>query len=560
MAATSRRSGAYWWLAGYTPIQFSNFSLGLNLRDKADAVQDAEAIDLLNVDFTERGAIKQRDGYADLTGSALTNFVDSMDVFYSASGTRQLIAGCGTRLEAISTAGAVVASQTGLTGGPYTFARFAAPGSEFMYCANGSDTTQRWSGAAWTSGAASATVNGAAAQAMPKAGSVCVTAALPGSTSGTNAANRLIATAYGTGATSGPGGTASNPSRVHFSNPGLPETWETDGTAGRGKNFVDVLPGDGEQIMAAVTWRELVFIFKESKFAVLWGEGQQSDGTPTFSIREVIAMTGLAGKLAVCVGRDGVYFMARNGVYLTNGGEPQLVSDKIRPIWTQDPEVYFKSSPLNLSQIALSRMAWHNEQVYVAIPTGAATANDKVLVYDIQHQWWSLYDLPASALCSFRRSDQPELHFGYSATKKKIAHLNAGSTTDQGGVTITSRWRSGWGDYGSSVRKTIRESKVWASGAITVSFSTDFQLTPLFNDTALFGVTTTWPTSGTWSTWIAANNGLWPGGGQINDVLVRRAVQGTTFSTQFANNAANPTWSVHRVARHLREQREPSIP
>lgn len=545
--------------AGYTPAQFTDFSQGLNLRDKADAVNDRECIDCLNVTFTERGAIRQRDGYADLTAVALTNRVDSLDVFTAASGTRQMLAGCGTRLEAINTSGGVVASQTGLTGGPYVFARFGAPGSEFAYAANGSDVLQRWNGSVWSSGATSATVNGAAGSAMPKAGAICVTATVPGSTSGSNAAERLVATAYGTATTAGPGGTTSNPSRVHFSNPGAPETWETDGTAGRGRNFRDLTPGDGEQIMAAVTWRELVFIFKETKFFVYWGESTASDGTPVFDIREVVAGVGLAAKRAVCVGRDGVYFMARNGVYFTNGNEPVLLSDRVSPIWRGNPEVYFQSNTLNFSQIGLARMAWHDEQIYLAVPTGTSSSNDRVLVYDIQHQWWSLYDLPASALVSFRRGDQPELHFGYATGSNKVGHLSIGATTDPASATITSRWRSGWGDYGSSQRKTIRETKVWGSGAVTVSFSTDFNESQLFNETALYGVTTTWPTSGTWAAWIAANNGLWPGGGQISDVLVRRAVQGTTFSTQFANNGAFATWSVHRVTRHLRDTREPSI-
>src|SRR3954469_6122369 len=237
------------YVNGYQPFAFADFYDGLNLRDKADAVGDKEAIDLLNVTFTERGAIRQRDGYADLTTADLTNRVDSLAPFYTAAGLKHLIAGCGTRLEALDNAGAVVASKTGLTGGPYSFARFADPTHEYMYAANGADTLQRWDGSAWA--APTATVNGTAASAMPKAGSIAVTATVPGSTSGTNAANRLIATAYGTQTAAGPGGTASTPSRVHFSNAGQPEVWETDGagTPVRGRNFRDLTPGDGEQIM-----------------------------------------------------------------------------------------------------------------------------------------------------------------------------------------------------------------------------------------------------------------------------------------------------------------------
>ena len=62
----------------YQAIPFGNFSGGLNLKDKADVVQDSQAIDLLNVEFTERGAVKQRDGFLQFTGTALTNRVDSL--------------------------------------------------------------------------------------------------------------------------------------------------------------------------------------------------------------------------------------------------------------------------------------------------------------------------------------------------------------------------------------------------------------------------------------------------------------------------------------------------
>jgi hypothetical protein len=439
---------------GYQPFAFADFSGGINLRDKSDVVTDKEAIDLLNVTFNERGAIRQRDGYADLTTADLTNRVDSLAPFYNASGIKQLIAGCGTRLEALSTAGAVVASKTGLVGGPYSFARFAAPGSEFMYAANGADTLQRWDGSAWT--APTATVNGTAGQVMPKAGSITVTAAMAGTASGTNAANRLVATAYGTQTTAGPGGSTSTPSRVHFSNAGQPEIWETDGASGRGRNFLDLTPGDGEQIMAAVTWRELVFVFKETKFFVMWGESTAADGTPIFNFREIVNSTGLASKQSVAV-------------------------------------------------------------------------------------------------------DQDELHHGFATGANRVGHRNRGSTIDRTATTITSRWRSGWGDYGNSLQKTIRETKAWGSGAVTASFSTDFNGAQIASLTALFGISTNWPTTGTWADFITLNNGLWPGGGQINDVQLRRAVRGTAFSTQFANNPLSTTWSIHRVVRNLREIRGASV-
>jgi hypothetical protein len=217
---------------GYHAFDFKDLSGGLNLRDKSDAVGDKEAIDLLNVDFSERGAVRQRDGYVDLTTANLTQRVDSMAPYYTAAGSRQLVAGCGTRLEAIDSSGVVLGSASGLFGGPWTFARFGDPTHEYIYAANGLDALQRWNGATWAGGTVLATVDGAANVAMPRAGAITVTASTPGSTSGSNASNRLVATAFGTQVNAGPGGAASSPSRVFFSNPGQPEVWETDGAAG----------------------------------------------------------------------------------------------------------------------------------------------------------------------------------------------------------------------------------------------------------------------------------------------------------------------------------------
>jgi hypothetical protein len=556
------------FIAGYKPIQFTDFSAGLNLRDKADAVADGEAIDLLNVTFTERGAIRQRDGTTDLTPSDLAQRVDSMTAHYTAAGFRQLVLGAGTRLDMIDETGVVRASQTGLTGGPWTFTQFGDPTHEYVYAANGADPLVRFNGAAWSLGATLATVNGTTGQALPRAGAVCVTAAEAGSSSATNASNRLIATAFGTQTVAGPGGAQSTPSRVFFSNAGQPEVWETDGDPGdvatnrpaRGRNYIDLTPGDGETIIAAVTWRELVFVFKQTKFFILWGESAQTDGTPIFQRREVVNSIGLASAQAVAVGRDGVYFSNRRGVYRTSGGDPVLLSDVVSPMWTQDPDTYFTSRPINLGALDKARMLWHMERLYLAVPTGSASANDRVLVYDTQHGWWSLYDLPAAALASFRSGPLPEVHFGYSSGPPRVGRLALNTTTDRG-ATIRSLWRSGWGDYGNSQVKTIRENKVWGSGVVTVSFAVDFNRTQRANLTAVFGILGTWPFdgAGTWTHWLERFGGRWPGSGEISRQIVRYAVRGTVFSTQFSNNPLAPAWSVHRIARHLREVREPSV-
>jgi hypothetical protein len=554
------------FISGYKPIAANDFSGGVNLRDKSDAVGAKEAIDLLNVTFTDRGAVRTRDGLVDMTASDLSARVNSMSSFQTAAGLRHLVAALDDgSLIALNPDGTPVSTIGGLAGSPCIFARFGSPLTEYLYAANGIDTVRRWDGASWADGSVIATVNGTSGVAMPRAGAVCVTAQAPGQTAANNANNRLVATAFGTNPNAGPGGTATTPSRVYWSNKGDPHTWETDGavvgTDLRGRNFMDLTPGDGEQIMGCCSWRELTFVFKESKFFVFWGESTNTDGTPVFNYREVVNQAGLATRHTLTAGRDGVYFVNARGVYVTTGGEPKLLSDVIKPMWTQDPDVYFLSDPINLTALDKARAHWHKERFYLACPTGLRTVNDRVLSYDINYQWWTLYDLPAAALGTFRVADIEELHAAYSTAKTypaRIGRLPLGAETDRGDP-IVARWRSGWTDDGTSVQRTQREAKLWGTGALKVCFSVDFELVERGSRQAILGVGGVWPTGGTWDDWTTSLGGSWPGSRQPADDLVRFATRGTMFSIAFENSDLSPVWSVSRLSRHIRETREASV-
>jgi hypothetical protein len=514
------------------PVAFADFSGGLNLRDKADVVSDSEAIDLLNVEFTERGAIKQRAGYVKFTSSALTNRVDSLAPFQTSAGTKQLLAGCGTRLEALSTAGGVVASATGLATGPWGFAQIAVPGSDLAYAGNGTDTLRKWDGAAWS--APTATVDGVAALAMPK-----------GRVLATTASGRLLVSGFST-TTGGPNGAATNSARVYFSNPGAPEAYTST-------NWIDLDPGDGDPIMGAVRWSNLTFVFKSRKFYVFTGEGTDVTGGAIFNYRPVDTQNvGLAAFRSIAVAPEGVYFMDRTGVYLTTGDAPTLVSDKISPIWRGNPEVYYQSNTFNFAQIALCRLTWHDRRVYLAFPSGTSTSNDRMLVYDTRAGWWTLHDIPASAMASFLRSDPAELHFGYATGTNDIGRVST-TATDDAGTAITSRWRSGWSDYGTQEVKVFPRTKVWVTGGLTTSLSRDYQRSSLQTGTLSLGGTDTWGDGTGTDTWgDGTGTDTWGGAGQVAAGTLRKTIRGTVLSTSFSNLAGTASWSVHRVTRYMR--------
>lgn len=514
----------------YTSYPFQGFGRGLNLVDKPDAVDPAECIDAMNVLFSDRGAITQRPGYDNLTSSALTNRVASLEPFYKTSGTKQLLAGCGTRLEAISTAGAVVDEETGLTSAVWDFARFGKPNEEVAYAGNGTDTILKWNGTVWSK--PTATVDGEASKAMPKGGALCVQ----------STDNRLVVGGFST-TTGGPNGTTSSPSHVFWSKEGNPEEWEST-------SFIQFTPGDGEKVQAIVAWREFVFVFKETKYFVVVGTNTDGEGKPEFAYRPVEGGAGLASPRAVVSHPSGVYFMARNGVYRTTGQEPELISSPVESVWSGDKSSFYTGGVLAAASITNCAMGTWEDRIYLAFPT--SEANNRVLVYDPQGEWWSLYNIPASCFASFRVGNSEELVFGYASGSNHIGR-HAPSYTNDDGTAISSYWRSGWFDLESPDVKTLRSAKVWGTGKVFMALGYDFNK-GVGNEVALNledDSVTEWGES-TWG------GGEWAEPRGLLSDSYRKAVRGTVFSVYFTNSTKDQNWSIHRNDLHLREIRKPS--
>lgn len=523
--ATSSRS--------YQSLPFEGFGKGLNLLSKSDAVDPAEAIDAMNVLFTQRGAIQSRPGYNNLNASALTNAVESLSPFYTSKGTKQLLAGCGTRLEALNTGGTIVASATGLTKAVWDFCRFGKPNEEVAYAGNGTDSLRKWNGTEWTNPTVS--VDGAGAKTGVKAASLCT---LP-------AWNRLVCGSFST-TTGGPGGAESSPSHVYFSEEGNPEAFES--TA-----YIQFTPGDGEKVLAVITWREFVFVFKETKFFVITDQARDSENKPEFVFQTIDTGVGLASPRAVCVHQTGVFFMGREGVYKTTGAEPEQISDLVEPIWSGDTSLFYKGGTLAFGSITNCAMETWDEKIYLSFPT--SSANNRQLVYSPSFGWWSLQDLPASCLATFRVSNETELVFGYSAGGNFVGRHKAEYTNDDG-AAIKERWRSGWFDLGSADIKRVRSSKIWGTGRVQYELDKDFtENTSEPEELILTG------TEGG----VVGGEGTVGGSGFVGDLSTgligkecRVAQRGTVFSALFTNETLNQDFSIHRNQLLVPGLQEPS--
>jgi hypothetical protein len=508
---------------GYQPIDYPGFGRGVNLRDQPDELTPAQLLDALNVTFTDRDGVRTRDGYSKFTGSQLTNQPDSMAAHYETDGTVQLVVGNGNRLDALDTTGASVANAA-TTASPHFFTRFGGPTAELTMIANGTDSVRQWNGTAFSTPAWTGTA--------PTGKFLAVT---PWD-------NRLV-NARRTGATQG-----DNPSTVRFSDAvttGLPLNFATS-------SFVDLTPGDGEQIMGIVTWRNFLLVFKETKFFRFYGTAVAGSGVPEFRYEGVEGGIGLAASKAVIAARDGVYFIGRDGVYRTVGDTAVLVSGTLDPFFRDQIPDYFDGQPLNQGSIAIAAATFWNERLYFAVPTGTSTTNNRLLEYDPQHDWWAVHDIAASSLTPFKVSSRPDLMFGYAAGAKNIGRHRPGQTTDDG-ATIVSRARYGWWNCGGSLRKQVRETLVWGKGKLNLAVAPDFSTSSNGQDLDFGSTSDTWGDGSSltdlWANGTTADT--WGAGTRLRPRMNRRSVSGTVLSVEFRNVDAT-SWAVYRLTYRLR--------
>ena len=518
-------------MPAYKTFPYKGFGGGLNLRDGVDVVQEDQALDAMNVLFSTRGTVEQRSGYAKLTSEEGTNRYDSLSPFYKADGTKQLLAGAGNRLEALSTAGAVVASSTAPTAAPHYFQRFGGPTAEHVYISNGTDAVRRWTGAAFETPVYTGTTP-------------------TGRFVGLSATDNRLVVARFSGATAG-----NNPSTVRFAD-------ELNPLAFGATNYVDLTPGDGEEITGVATWRDLVFVFKQSKFFVFYGNSLDDDGDPVFNYRPVDARVGLVAPRAIAVAEQGVYFLDRTGIYFTNGGQPSRVSDIVEPIFRGGVSVYYTGGELNDAAIAQTTMTYHDERLWLSFPGGASATNNRQLIFDPHEKWWSLADLPAGPMVNFRPGFVEELVFGYAAGTKHLGRYVEGTFTADdmaiggtGGVAIGSRWRSGWFNYGTAAVKTIRELKIAGTGIVTVGMSRDYRQLPAWSVEKQLS-----PAPAQYDSGVDYDSGVQYGpSGAVTTKMIRRAIRGESFSIILSNNLINRNFRVNRLTTHLREVRVPSV-
>ncbi len=330
----------------------------------------------------------------------------------------------------------------------------------------------------------------------------------PGFVAVTPQSNRLIQARFLSAADS-PTGANGGQSTVFFSNPGLPEQFSAN-------NYVHLTPGDGEEITGMTVWRDLIFVFKETRAFVFYGESTDATGQPVFNYRQVTLSPTLdrsqPTKTRVVSGANGVYYITTDGVYRTTGGSPVKMTSALDTLDT--------TAGIGHMSATGTRVAFQ-----------VGTTGSHYVLDEINDQW-TLWQYMASGSYLAMLSDWPRA-FPANRTLFYTAGTTLYRTTPtvatDGGVAVASRYRTGVSDLGSPAQKVVREMTVDGSGNVNGSIGVDWQASPAGTPMVL---------------------GVSPAVGQARS---RRAARGRNFRVLI--DAASGKWSVNRLTLNVRSQR-----
>lgn len=426
------------------PISYFNYSGGRNTQQAPYLLTDTECRDGLNVHTSLAGDIEKRNGFVTLTGATLTGSPVKATLVHSLfpanTSTKSLLAVVRTAttdsIVKITTAGIASVLKTGLTANKlwYWAQADVGGGKGPIFGLNGTDTPQRWDGAA------AETSNWEA-------------------TTGTVPKEAKYLTYHGSRLWCAEG------SRLRFS--GItgsspdPLNWDAD-------DYVDLEPNDGQSITGIGTIGEYLIVFKARKvfkiYDLITGANQQ-----------ISSEVGCVSHRSIQETTEGLFFLTEDqGVCKTNGATVTGLSEKVIPDFNNVSE-----SP-DAQALAAGTLLGHRYYLSVSFE---GTRNDHTLEYDLETKSWWLHDCATNEYALLDPGGTPVLYSADSLASARVSKaFVAGVFTDNGslyagGSFWTSPWYA-WGVGGKTpnphIKKRINELRVDGVGDWNVFLAEDF--------------------------------------------------------------------------------------
>lgn len=396
-----------------------DFSGGLN--DSASPIEIAqdEASVLQNWDITYKGQLKRRAGLTK-KGDTIhaTNPIRGLAPFLRTTGAKDILAIQNNDLYYLNSSTWTALDTSSFSGSNYYWME-TCPNNNKLYISNEDNTTRSWDRASTTLNSCLTDLGNTKFQANVMRW---------------HKNHMFFLNNLKVGATS-------YPNYMGWSAIGDPDTHDTT-------NDKISIPGDG-RVITAIDLGDSLVIFKERAIQFLrgWGDTDWQITGSSSNVANIDERVGICGPRACTRVGNEVWFMDDEG--------------NIRRLYQTDFDAYRRDiisnniqgtlSGLNKAQLS-KVIAWTwNDKVYFAVPSGSATENNLVLVYDIisarrtgKESWTTYTGWAPSLFCDYLTTSTPELYVGGNATGKVWIHTG----NDDDGTAISARWDGFDSDYG----------------------------------------------------------------------------------------------------------------
>jgi hypothetical protein len=211
------------------------------------------------------------------------------------------------------------------------------------------------------------------------------------------------------------------PGHLYFSTPDEPDHWASDGN-------VEVC-APSEQLMNGGLMGHQAFVFSRERLYMLYPNLTGSAGiaaTPTEVKR------GLAGRWAFATGPGGIYYLAEDGIFNTQGGPEEWISRDVDPLFKGKSKNGYL--PVSFTAERVLRMTvWESKLYFGYQDTGGSR---QVLVYDILQKFWKHITFGKQSE-GFQGDDEDTLIIGGAGSGKSYTH--EGFSDDGAAITCTAR-------------------------------------------------------------------------------------------------------------------------
>lgn len=317
-------------------------------------------------------------------------------------------------------------------------------------------------------------------------------------------------------------------------------------------NFRDFGRGDGDYVtaFAFMAPRTLVVGFKNSIWAI-------DARNPGVSDRMRIANgVGIANHLSLVVVGDTIYFVSdadkQKGMFRWRAGmpEPELLTG------IDDTFQNLNHARLDNCSCLFYAPDDNRHQWWTTLSGSAQSDQSKILVYDVELDAWTDYDIAANVIGLVEEGSVLEVFLGRSGYESK-----ADSGTDDDGTTISAFFKTKAYNYGLfGVRKKLRFIDYIAaqksSGSLNVLVEADLGGTTGNSTNLDFpseGTSFVWGTSKWGDTGAGGDGHVWGGG--TGDVSDRRAVRclgrllGYEYSSQSDFHLKTISYGIQKTGR-----------